>query len=161
ATADRCGFVEAARRLGDQRVVAALSLTGSQETGGLPAIGEVLGGYRLERVLGKGGMGAGYVGVNDAGMRRAVKIPIFAGEEASALRARFEREARAMASVPRHPNVLQIYTTGQERGFAYCVLDLVEGEGLDTLAARGALPIERALELAEQLARALAHVHAQ
>jgi serine/threonine protein kinase len=151
ATAERCGFAEAARRL---------SLAGSQETRGLPPAGSTIAGYRLERLLGKGGMGAVYVGVNEAGMRRAIKVPLFDGELAAELRARFEREANTLGRVKPHPNVVRVHGAGQDGPYAYCVLELVEGESLAALAKKGPLEVERALDLTAQLARSLAHIHA-
>jgi hypothetical protein len=182
ASLDRCGFVEGARRLGvlEPRALQALealaataapaaaaaptgSTSGStpRRTGGLPAVGDTLGGFRLERVLGRGGMGAVFVGTNAAGMTRAIKVPLVEGSEGEAVLARFEAEARALAKVPRHPNVVGVDSIGREAGRVFCVLELVEGEGLDRLLAReGPLPIARIVELAETVALALGHVHA-
>jgi serine/threonine-protein kinase len=187
ATAERCGFVEAARRAGaldaarEQALLALVTAsvrvasvpTASAATVASPAqpasaappsatpqVGASLGGYVLERVLGQGGMGAVFAGRNDAGMVRAIKVPLFSGDGAADARARFEREARALAKIPPHANVVRVHACATEGTTTWCVLELVEGESLEKTIARGALPIERALELAEAIARALAHVHA-
>jgi serine/threonine-protein kinase len=103
-------------------------------------------------------MGAVYLGVSEAGARRAIKVPLFDGDVGGGQRARFEREAQTLARLKAHPNIVRVYSAGQDRGFAYCVLELVEGRGLDaTLDEDGPLPIERALDLAIGIARALEH----
>jgi hypothetical protein len=104
-------------------------------------------------------MGAVFVGRNAAGAVRAIKVPLFEGEDADELRARFEREARTLAKLKPHPNIVRVHGAGTEGPFAFCVLELVEGESLAALIRRGPLPVERALDLGEQVARALAHVH--
>jgi hypothetical protein len=93
-------------------------------------------------------------------MRRAIKVPLFEGEEQDEWRARFEREAQAMGKLRPHPNVVRVHGAGNDRGFAWCALELVDGEGLDKVVARGPLEVDRALEVAEQVGRALEHVHA-
>jgi hypothetical protein len=135
-------------------------MTGESTVGsGLPEPGRVLGGYVLERVLGRGGMGAVFVGRNASGAVRAIKVPLFDGADSDEHRARFERETRALAKLRPHPNVVRVHGAGTEGPFAYCVLELVEGESLAALVRRGPSPVERALALAEQVARALAHAH--
>src|SRR5262249_18413336 len=118
-------------------------------------IGERVGGYVLERLLGRGGMGAGHGGPDGAGVRRAVKLPRFEGADASGRRARFTREALALAGLRPHPNIVRVHASGEDEGRAYCVLELVEGETLDWALRHGPLPLARALEIAEQIARAL------
>src|SRR5205823_7225994 len=103
---------------------------------GLPALGEKLGDYVLESFLGKGGMGAVFVGRGAAGAVRAIKVPLFAGPGALEERARFEREVAILAKVPPHPNVVRIHAAGEDRGTAFAVLELVEGQGLDALLKR-------------------------
>ncbi len=131
-------------------------------TFGPPALGQRLGGYKLEKILGRGGMGAVYVGVNDAGARRAVKVPFYEREGSEIARARFTREAQVLARIPPHRGVVRVHAAGEEGHLTYCVLELIEGRTLEQiLTKQGPLPIPKALEVAEQTARALAHLHKQ
>ncbi|MEZ0228066.1 MAG: protein kinase, partial [Planctomycetota bacterium] len=123
-----------------------------------PRPGERLGGWLLERQLGAGGMGAVFVGVAPTGARRAIKVPFFEPHELDR-KERFARENEALAKVPPHAGVLRIHSAGVDRGFAFAVLELVEGKPLDALIGSG-LGTERALELAVAITRALEHVHA-
>ena len=114
-------------------------------------------GYRVLDVLGQGGMGQVYLAEDEVlGRRVAIKtiLPAVSGEGAH--RARFLREARAMATVE-HPRVVRVYSFGETAGRAYFVMELVEGE---TLAARlqrtPRLPVEEALRIAREVAEALA-----
>ncbi len=113
------------------------------------ASGVSLGPYRIEGKLGAGGMGEVYRAV-DTRLGRAVAIKT-AREQFSA---RFEREARAIASL-NHPNICTLYDVGPN----YLVMELVEGE---TIAARlkdGPLPVQTALQYASQILAALAEAH--
>jgi len=75
---------------------------------------------------------------------------------------RFRREARALASIPRHPNIVEVLDYGSDDiGRAYLVMEYLDGETLHTrLAREGRLSIDRALALGMQVARALAAAHA-
>src|SRR5262249_39725391 len=76
-------------------------------------------------------------------------------------RARFEREAKAVAALS-HPNILAIHDIGQHEGVTYAVTELLHGETLrDRLTQRGALPPRKAIHLAVQIARGLAAAHAK
>jgi serine/threonine-protein kinase len=124
--------------------------------------GDVLGGYRIERLLGQGGMGAVCEVVHVAtGARRALKVPFFEGDhgERRDARARFVREAQVLAALAPHPNVVRVHALGEDAGRPFCVLEMIEGEGLDAILREGPLPIPRAIGLAIEVARALEHVH--
>jgi hypothetical protein len=118
-----------------------------------------LGGYVIERVLGRGGMGTVFLARGADGTPRAIKVPAFEGPNAADRRARFEREARAVAKL-KHPGIVRIDALGEENGVAFCVFELVDGDSLAKAVGRGPLAIDRALAIGEQLARALAHAHA-
>jgi len=114
-------------------------------------------GYRVVGLLGQGGMGQVFVAEDETlGRRVAIKtiLPAVSGEGAH--RARFLREARAMATVE-HPRVVRVYSFGETAGQAYFVMELVEGE---TLAARLArtprLALDEALRIGREVAEALA-----
>jgi len=113
------------------------------------AAGAWLGPYRIESRLGEGGMGEVFRAV-DTRLGRAVAIKV-SREQFSA---RFEREARAIASL-NHPYICTLYDVGPN----YLVMELVEGE---TIAARlkgGPLPLETCLAYGLQIAAALAEAH--
>ncbi len=83
-------------------------------------------------------------------------LPAFANDP-DAL-ARFEREMKTLAGIS-HPNILAIYDVGRDGANAYAVTELLEGETLADIVARGPLPIRKALEYGTQIARALAAAH--
>src|SRR6188508_3339060 len=73
---------------------------------------------------------------------------------------RFRREARAVAQLS-HPNIVTVIDRGEEDGKQFIVFELVEGENLKELVARGPLPVRRVLELGLEVGRALAFAHTQ
>lgn len=125
--------------------------------------GTVLGSYRVEEPLGRGGMGAVFAARHlRTGRRYAVKT-ILAGPNASeaAIR-RFEREATA-ASALGHPGIVQVHDFDQAPGgHFYLVMDLLEGETLDKrIESKGALAWPEAQRIALELCDALAAAHDQ
>ncbi len=107
-------------------MAAAFSLQFSPEA----LIGRTLGHYRIEALLGAGGMGEVYR-ARDSKLDRNVAIKVLPQHLSShpdAL-ARFEREAKAIAALP-HPNILAIHDFGHEGGVTYAVMELLEGETL-------------------------------
>src|SRR5262245_27771106 len=75
-------------------------------------------------------------------------------------RARFEREAKAVAALS-HPNILAIHDCGTEQGVAFAVMELLEGETLRRRLARGAVPWRKAVEIGAAIADGLAAAHAK
>jgi serine/threonine-protein kinase len=125
-------------------------------------IGTVLAGrYRIEQLLGSGGMGAVYR-AEHVHMRKAVAVKVLHKEMTAfpEVVARFEREAVAAGRIE-HPHVVSASDFGQlEDGSFYLALEFVEGHSLAKLVdAEGALPAERALRIARQIAEALQAAH--
>jgi len=128
-------------------------------TGMLPS-GKQLGPYEIVSLLGAGGMGEVYR-ARDARLGRTVALKVLAAEvaEDTGRRSRFEQEARA-ASALNHPNILTVFDFGSQDGLTYIVSELIEGESLRDLIQRGPVPQNRLIEIAGQVADALAAAHA-
>ena len=93
---------------------------------------------------------------------RAIKLLEAAPETRRAWRARLRAEARAMARLSRHPNVLRIYDIGEEAGQDFVVMELAEGGSLaDRIAREGPLAPREALQICVQILSALAAAHAE
>ncbi len=125
-------------------------------------IGAEVAGYRIEEVLGRGGMGVVYRAVDDR-LGRGAALKVIAPEQAqdADFRRRFIEESRAAAAID-HPNVLPVYEAGEEDGILFLVTRLVEGPDLATLLERdGAMPPDRALALVAQVGAALDAAHAR
>ena len=75
------------------------------------------------------------------------------------LAARFDREARAVASLA-HPNIIAVYDVGESDGSVWIAMELIEGRTVRDLLASGPLPIRRALDIATQVGEGLAAAHA-
>jgi serine/threonine protein kinase/Tol biopolymer transport system component len=122
-------------------------------------IGQMLSHYRVTSALGAGGMGEVYR-ATDTNLHRDVAIKVLPPEVAQDPErlARFRREAHLLASL-NHPNIAAIYGLEEAEGKPFLTLELVEGEDLKERLARGAIPVEEALEIAEQIAEALEEAH--
>ena len=117
----------------------------------------IAGRYRLDSVLGRGGMSEVWR-AEDLELGRLVAIKLLAP---NADTARFEREARAVASLA-HPNITQVYDYGEEDGRPYMVLEYVPGGTLEERLGDGTpLPDEETLRIAAGMAAGLAHAHAR
>jgi serine/threonine protein kinase len=122
-------------------------------------IGHLLGPYQILSVLGAGGMGEVYK-AKDTRLNRTVAIKILPRHlsERPDLRQRFEREARALASLS-HPHICPIHDIGKEDGIDFLVMEYLEGETLAGRLRKGALPLEQALKYAVEIAEALDDAH--
>ncbi len=124
-------------------------------------IGQTISHYRVLRVLGEGGMGVVYEAEDiRLGRHVALKFVVHKKLDRQETVERFEREARA-ASVLNHPNICTVHDVGEEGGHHFIAMELLEGESLDALLARGPVPPRRLLELATQIAEGLAAAHAR
>src|SRR5215510_6930451 len=121
--------------------------------------GTFLGTYEILASLGAGGMGEVYL-ARDAKLGRDVAIKIlpenFAKDPERLVR--FEREAHLLASL-NHPNIGAIYDLSESSGTKFFVLELVPGETLADLIARGPVPVDESLAICRQIADALDAAH--
>jgi serine/threonine protein kinase len=123
-------------------------------------IGRQLGGYRIESVIGRGGMGIVYL-ADQTRLDRKVALKVITPELAhdADFRTRFERESRIAASID-HPNVVPVYEAGEEEGLLYIAMRYVRGTDLKALTADGPLDPGRAVGIVGQVASALDAAHA-
>jgi serine/threonine-protein kinase len=126
-----------------------------------PRIGTLLAGrYVIEEVIGEGGMATVYRARHKLVDRPvAVKImnPMLASD--AIVRERFRREARSAQKLA-HPNIIEIYDQGDtEDGTCYIVMELLAGESLAQVTARGPLDVDRAVHVMIQIARGIARAH--
>lgn len=125
-----------------------------------------LGRYRIERELGRGAMGAVYLGLDpQIGRQVAIKTMAlgreFAGTELVEARTRFFREAE-MAGRLQHADIVTIYDAGEEDGLAYIAMEFVAGHDLLPHTVPGRLlPLRDVLQTAARVAEALAYAHRQ
>jgi eukaryotic-like serine/threonine-protein kinase len=122
-------------------------------------IGTKIGPYEIQSLLGKGGMGEVYR-ARDAKLKREVAIKILPEEfsQDPDRVSRFQREAEVLASLT-HSNIAAIHDLQEADGSRFLVLELVEGETLADLIARGPLPVDEALGIAKQICEALEAAH--
>jgi serine/threonine-protein kinase len=122
---------------------------------------ELLGDrYRLERELGRGGMGRVFV-AHDLKLDRDVALKVLPpGQHDARDVLRFEQEARAAGALD-HPNVVAVHDIGTHDGSPYIISELLDGRTLRDALAAGALPMRSALDYARQLAHGLAAAHAK
>ena len=110
-----------------------------------PTPGTAIGPYRIEGVIGAGSMGDVFRGV-DTGLNRRVAVKILSErhKDSSELRARFVREGRAVAAI-QHPNVVQVFATGNFEQRPYIAMELLEGTDLaSAVEAQGPMPSDAA-----------------
>jgi Protein kinase domain len=125
-------------------------------------IGTEVAGYRIEAVLGQGGMGTVYVAEQSLPTRKVV-LKLLRPELSTddGFRRRFIHESEAAVSTE-HPNIVPIYSAGEADGVLYIAMRFLEGGDLRELIARdGPVPPERAVEIVSQVASALDAAHAR
>ncbi len=122
-------------------------------------VGQVISSYRIEALLGSGGMGQVYRGTH-VHLRRSVAIKIMRAELAGdpTFQERFLREARTAASL-NHANIVHVYDFGVQDGRAFLVMELVPDGSIATLQKAGPLDLIVGLDLVRQAAWGLAFAH--
>jgi Protein kinase domain len=123
--------------------------------------GDEFAGYRIERALGRGGMGILYLAL-EPGLERRVALKLIAPEAAAdeVFARRFAEESRIAASIE-HPNVVPIYAAGEEEGVPYIAMRYVSGSDLGRrLAREGRLKPEPAVRLIAGVGNGLDAIHA-
>src|SRR5215212_7075003 len=116
------------------------------------APGTVVGGYRIESVAGRGGMGVVYR-ATQLRLNRTVALKVIADDLAddAGFRERFDHESQIAASID-HPNVIPVYEAGEHDGLLYLSMRYVEGTDLGkVLRGQGRIPAERATNIVAQV----------
>ena len=123
--------------------------------------GSFVGGYRIDGLISRGGMGLVYQATNVA-LDRSYALKVIAPELAADRRFqdRFKREMQIAASL-HHPNVVEIHYAGAHEGMLFFVMDFVQGTDLREILQHGALSPDRAIDLLRQVAAALDAAHAR
>ena len=124
------------------------------------AKGEMLGPYRVDTLIGQGGMGVVYRAW-DTRLDRRIALKLLRPEQVHdpSRRQRLMREARAASGLI-HPNVVTIHDVGTDRDIDYIAMEHIEGRSLEQTIPPGGLPAKQALAYAIQIAAALAGAHA-
>jgi eukaryotic-like serine/threonine-protein kinase len=119
-------------------------------------VGQTVGHYRIESLLGAGGMGEVYK-ARDTRLNRLAAIKVLRSDRVAdrERKQRFVREARA-ASALNHPNIVHIYDIDVSSGTDFIAMEYVRGKTLDHFILPKGLPVEQALAYSVQIADALA-----
>ncbi|MEV6771308.1 serine/threonine-protein kinase [Nocardia sp. NPDC051030] len=123
--------------------------------------GAVVGGYRIERVLGVGGMGTVYLAGHPSLPRRdALKVLSVQLSQDREYRSRFEREANTAATLD-HPNIVSVYNRGEDHGQLWIAMQFVDGTDAEAARKRDpqAMTPARALRIVTEVGRGLDHAH--
>jgi eukaryotic-like serine/threonine-protein kinase len=122
-------------------------------------MGQMIGHYKISKRIGRGGMGEVYLASDiSAGRKAALKLlPTQFTGDAERMK-RFQQEARAVAGL-NHPNILTIYEVGADSSLRYIASELIEGETLRQRLVRESMQPSEAVEIAIQVAGALAAAH--
>src|SRR5205809_4696443 len=122
-------------------------------------VGQTFGHYKISERIGSGGMGEVYLATDvKAGRKAALKLlPMRFTGDTERLK-RFQREARAVVAL-NHPNILTGYEICEDHSIHYIASELIEGETLRERLQRGPMDLSEALDVAIQVASALAAAH--
>jgi serine/threonine protein kinase len=125
-----------------------------------PRVGSQLGSYRIDAVLGRGGMGVVYL-AEHLRLRKKIALKVLPPElaEDEDFRRRFERESQLAASLD-HPNIVTVHDAGEVDGVLYIAMRYVEGSDLARrIREGGALPVDEVLDILNQAAEGLDEAH--
>src|SRR5213080_3009150 len=122
-------------------------------------VGQTIGHYKISESIGTGGMGDVYLATDmTAGRKAALKLlPMRFTGDAERLK-RFQQEAHALVGL-NHPNILTVYEIGEDHSIHYIASELIEGETLRQRLVRGPIELSEAVDVAIQVASALAAAH--
>ena len=122
-------------------------------------VGQTIGHYKISKRIGTGGMGDVYLATDmTAGRNAALKLlPTRFTSDAERLK-RFQQEERALLGL-NHPNILTVYEIGEDHSTHYIASELIEGETLRQRLMRGRMQLREAVDVAIQVASALAAAH--
>jgi serine/threonine kinase PknH len=122
--------------------------------------GEVLDGYRIERVVGRGGMGTVYE-ATELSLDRRVALKVISADldEDPEFRERFRREGIQQARLD-HPHIVPVYRAAEADGHLFIAMRLIRGKNLKDLTAAGEMTPRRTLSIVRQAASALDAAHA-
>src|SRR5438132_8543595 len=122
-------------------------------------VGQTIGHYKISEAIGTGGMGEVYLATDVvAGRKAALKLlPMRFTGDAERLK-RFQQEAHALVGL-NHPNILTVYEIGEDHSIHYIASELIEGETLRQRLVRGPIELSEAVDVAIQVASALAAAH--
>ncbi|MFE6864606.1 protein kinase [Nocardia sp. NPDC057668] len=124
------------------------------------AQGQVFAGYRIERLIGAGGMGEVYL-AHDRDLPRMIALKVLgpAVSDDADVRSRFLREADTVARLS-HPNIVAVFARGEEAGQLWMAMQYVDGTDLSAVLSAGPVPPERAVRIVTEVAKALDRAHA-
>src|SRR6266542_4273016 len=122
-------------------------------------VDRTIGHYKISKRIGTGGMGEVYLATDvTAGRKAALKLlPTRFTSDADRLK-RFQQEARALVGL-NHPNILTVYEIGEDHSTHYIAKELIEGETLCQRLMRGRMEVGKGVDIAIQVASALAAAH--
>src|SRR6267154_3900644 len=122
-------------------------------------VGQTFGHYKISKRIGSGGLGEVYLATDmTAGRKAALNLlPMRFTGDANRLK-RFQQEAHAVVAL-NHPNILTVYEIGEDHSTHYIASELIEGETLRQRLARGRMEVGEAVDVAIQVASALAAAH--
>lgn len=129
-------------------------------------IGKVIDDYKIQRLLGKGGMSYVYQATDqNLGREVAIKLITLRRDRAKELMKRFKREARILSKLDRHPNIITVYRSGSVgEDIHYLAMELIRGETLSQRFARHRrrktyMPFDEIIAVMSQVAQALDYAH--